>query len=271
MYNFVKRTAELYSLLQDAKSKEVFEARLAYDLQPSVQNKHKLIFTALPELRDMVSQMLRERHKLWIYGAVGMGQNVLRFCLEAGIEVCGFCDRQAEQFPNGLLGRPVILPERLLKTEDGSFVVVAAYRAHQEILDWLKANGFPQERIHEMSETAFWFSNEISHKQYFEFPDLYPGGGAFIDAGSCNCGTSLEFTKWCNGNYSKIFAFEPEPENFKLCEKNAKAWEIRDISLFESGLSDRSGTAVFLAGVRDASHIVNMTDSDAEEIGRAHV
>ena len=173
-----------------------------------------------------------------------------------------FFDQKADQFPNGLLGKPVILPERFIGEVEDSFVIIAAFRAYQEISNLLKKKGFPQERIHEMSRICLWFATNVNHKQYFEFPELYLKGTAFIDAGSYNCNTSLEFTKWSNGSYSKIFAFEPDSKNFKLCRENAKAWKIRDIELFQSGLSDTEQMVTFEAGMLSASHIVNMTDAN---------
>jgi hypothetical protein len=46
-------------------------------------------------------------------------------------------------------------------------------------------------------------------------------------------------------NDLKIFAFEPDPQNFRLLTKTALAWRANNVSLRQIGLSDVCGTAVF--------------------------
>ena len=43
MYKTMEKTREIYSLLQDNLSKEVFKARLAFDLEPTMTNAMNLL------------------------------------------------------------------------------------------------------------------------------------------------------------------------------------------------------------------------------------
>lgn len=55
--------------------------------------------------------------------------------------------------------------------------------------------------------------------QYFDYfsPDEME---SFVDAGSLNGTTTIEFIKWCNGKYENVYAFEPNPIMTECCQTN---------------------------------------------------
>jgi FkbM family methyltransferase len=76
------------------------------------------------------------------------------------------------------------------------------------------------------------------HEQYFEdFLSLKPEGETFLDAGSFDGQTSLEFIKRCPG-YESIHAFEPDPRNMAVVEHRLAG--IPNVTFHPYGLSDRS-------------------------------
>ena len=64
-----------------------------------------------------------------------------------------------------------------------------------------------------------------------------------IDAGA-NIGIATLFYKYAYPN-SKIIAFEPDPRNFELLEKNVKENGLSDVELHNLALADREGTISF--------------------------
>jgi len=57
------------------------------------------------------------------------------------------------------------------------------------------------------------------------------------------------------GNTGKIFSFEPEPENFKLLEKNVKVNHYDNVVLNNVAVSDKNGTVnLYLSKIRGGMH-----------------
>lgn len=73
-----------------------------------------------------------------------------------------------------------------------------------------------------------------------------------LDLGAYDGDTIREFLNVTNGQYEKIYAFEPDPKNFKkLCAKTA---ETENISLFHLGAWDKKETLFFQKNSARSSH-----------------
>lgn len=65
----------------------------------------------------------------------------------------------------------------------------------------------------------------------------------FVDGGAFTGDTAEEFIKRCHGKYSKIYSFEPEPQNFKILNHFAQQHE--NMAAYPFGLGDCSKTVFF--------------------------
>ena len=200
----------------------------------------------------MTCAMKREPGKLVLYGTNVTGRAIASRLIEKGVEFYGFCGRRAKEFSAGLMGKPVLSPEYLFQHSDEFYVVISACESAEELANILRENGFPQEKILFNFKPA-----DMADHQYFEFPSLFRRGTAFVDGGCLNCRTSYSFVDWCGGEYSKIFAFEPDPISASICEKNLSYRNIRDFQLIQAGLSDRDGEVAFKTGLYNCSHILS--------------
>lgn len=269
MYGFQERARQCYQALQDGLSREIFQARLALDYEISAANTARIAalggqrewMAALEKSIPAITRALAQSPKrLVLYGTNVTGRAIAERLMENAVEFYGFCGRRAREFPNGLMGKPVIPPEELFRRPDDFYVIVSACESAGEIADILRTNQFPPEQI----LLHFKPAHGTDH-QYFEFPALYRRGTAFIDGGCLNCETSYAFASWCAGEYSKIFAFEPDPLSAAVCEKNLAVRAIRDFHLIRAGLSDHEGEEKFRTGLYNGSHIVR-GDSRGESI-----
>lgn len=260
MYGFVRRVQAYARLLQDRLSRDIFEARLVLDYNPSPANTARLValseqrswMDTLEESIPVITRAMEETpRKLVLYGTNVTGCAIASRLTEWDVKFYGFCGRRAREFPHGLMGKPVILPEYLFQHPDDFYVIISACESANEIAEILREHGFPQEQILFNFKPA-----QLEDHQYFEFPDLFRRGTAFVDGGCLNCRTSYQFVDWCGGDYSKIFAFEPDPVSASICRKNLSVRSIRDFHLIEAGLSDHEGEAAFRTGLYNCSHIV---------------
>lgn len=269
MYNFTQRCKQLYELLQDERSKDIFKARVLFDIEPSMTNAVHFI-----SLREHLPPEEIARHLEWkdayhslpgkviLYGTGKTGLDIANLLKRDGVDFYGFCGRRAKEFSGGLLGKPVITPEFLMGHPDDFFVVVAASgpRSIQEITSLLRER-FPDDHIfHNFDDSA------LNNNQYFDFPSLYHKGTAFIDGGCFDGTDSLRFAEWCEGQYSDIIAFEPDPGNYERCLKTAEDNNLRNFHLIQAGLASCEGRAAFDARSTDGSRILSSAAGDTNAV-----
>lgn len=169
------------------------------------------------------------------------------------IDFYGFCGRNAEEFPDGLLGKLVLSPDELLARKDEFYVMftVASQKTYTEIFKFLQEHNYPEDHVLDFTELS-----QDTEKMYFEFPELYRRNTAFIDGGCFDCGSSYKFAKWCEGAYSSIIAFEPDPYNYSACCKKAQEVPLPNFQLINADLSAQEGTVIFDAQNTSGSHII---------------
>ncbi|QDV51208.1 hypothetical protein Enr17x_32620 [Gimesia fumaroli] len=84
---------------------------------------------------------------------------------------------------------------------------------------------------------------DAQHRQYFEdFLNLQSEGEIFIDVGSFDGYTSLEFIKRCP-NYAGVHIFEPEPQNMSIVKQKLKGYH--NLTFHSCGLSNQAQTLCF--------------------------
>lgn len=259
MYRAAEQIRQCYQLLQDELSQKIFRARLTLDFDQSPENVAKIVrlgeqqrwLEAMEEKIPTILQILeQEPKKLILYGTNTTGHVLSAFFHERNVDFYGFCGRRAKEFPNGLLGKPVISPDYLFQNPNDFYVILSVAESTDEVKSIIKENHFPENQV----LACFRPDCGIDH-QYFDFPSLFRRGTAFVDGGCLNCRTSYLFADWCEGEYSKIYAFEPDPVSCSICEQNLSNREIRDFHLIRSGLSDHNGEVSFRAGLYGCSHV----------------
>jgi len=97
----------------------------------------------------------------------------------------------------------------------------------------LKENGFCKERI-----VIYWKVKWNSfNAQYFDFFEYDKNKvESFVDAGVFDGSSSYFFAAWCQGNYRKIWGFEPNQKNYELASKKLK--NLGNVIMLQKGLSD---------------------------------
>ena len=281
MYQFVEKLQTLYGLLQDDRSKEIFQARFALDMEFSLPNLKRLVSQGNCKvsmgwnhsLKDVLRKLSLEHKKIVLYGTADTGKCFAEILQLAHIDFYGFCGRGAKRFPGGLRGKPVLTPDELVAHGDEYYVVltVSKERAYTEISQFLQKRNYPENHIlPDWVNLGYIICNVLDanygENQYFEFPELYHRGTAFIDGGCFDCGTSRSFAEWCGGAYSSIFAFEPDPRNYAICCEKMQEDPLPNFQLVNAGLSSQEGTAVFDA-MNDSSSRIISAESDLKFMG----
>lgn len=274
MYDFIERLHTLYGLLQDEKSKEIFQARFAVDMELSLSNvkrmgsqgkfKDQAIVRRYYSLKDVLRKLNLEHKKIILYGTAITGKFFADMLRLAHIDFYGFCGQNAKKFPSGLRGKPVLTPDELVAHGDDYYVVLTVNeeKAYTEILQFLQKCNYPESHIFPDCVNIDYivtkvFDYKVDENAYFEFPELYHRGTAFIDGGCLNCETSRRFAEWCEGEYSSIIAFEPDPGNYAICCEKMQEVPLPNFQLVNAGLWSREGTVAFNAQNNGGSRIIS--------------
>lgn len=77
--------------------------------------------------------------------------------------------------------------------------------------------------------------NYITENPYFNDIIPFSSGEVYIDCGAFSGDTILDFIKKVNGNYKKIYAFEPDEINYENLQKTVVENEIKSIQLIKKG------------------------------------
>lgn len=261
----IQKITVLFQLLQDGQSQKIFWDRLACDVRPTVEHtfelyldgiaadeKEEILKSLQGNIAEMLTRLSDKGKQLILYGAGGIGRAIALLLRNSGIDFDGFCDRRYGELKN-FEGKPVYPPEYLFANAENCYVAIATEVYAREVIQFLLENQFPKDHILPHFRTD---QLRTAKRQYFEFLEYYPRGTAFVDGGCLDGEDSLYFARWCEGEYSKIFAFEPDSSNQEKCNRTAKEHQIKEFHLIPAGLSEKSGEAILAVGSGGASRIL---------------
>ncbi|QTH42268.1 FkbM family methyltransferase [Cohnella sp. LGH] len=248
MNRFFKLSQEVYASLADPLSKALFAVRMQYNLTNSYKSLFDMVelspsFAGKDSGRKLLGERLQRINKqdgtrLIIYGAGWFGGALLE--LFDKVDWYAFCDKDSSKLGTTYFNLPVISPEELIVNHKSDHVVISSPFIYEEVYKELQRSGFPVDQIIFGDILAQFQSSSgfqcDTKNQYFEAPIMIPQPNeVFVDAGCCDCGTSLLFREWCGGNYDKIYAFEPDPECYDKCQSAINQEQLHNIELLNAG------------------------------------
>ena len=258
MESTLENYQKVYQMLEDAESKDIYINRLNYLISGDFAYMAKSILSyvskALPHNGKTMGDLLKELpegRQIVLYGAGSDGRAALPF-FSQDKRFIGFCSETKWKQRDGYMGYSVLSPQELLKRKDLS-VVVSTSRAREEILKILKDGDYPEDLIFDPAALGcIWCDPE----QYFSLETIrYEDEEIFLDVGCCDLNSSLDFKKHCP-NLKKIYAFEPEPENYKRCIEKKERFHLEEVEVLPYGAWSRKDVLYFDAQGSGTSTIV---------------
>ncbi len=213
---------EIYNLLCDDISRSVFENRLMYSLTEDTKFIRNVVCT-IEKGQEIYEHLKLSTKKKVIFGVGSVGKRLVRIYNDIKFE-CFVDNNHVGQIYKEL---PVIGIEELKEKHRNSLIIISSNKYHKEILKQLLEEGFQQENIINIGMEY----EKLNHLQYFDLPYMEERRikeEIFVDGGSFDGNTSIDFSNWCGGGY--IYAWEPDPDNQKKCrqllEKNSLCYEL---------------------------------------------
>lgn len=204
---------EIYELLGDGLSKNIFSNRLMYSLTGDMQFIRNVV-CSIKKGKDFYKSLKNNTQLKVIFGAGSVGKRLVRVYDDIKFE-CFVDNRHAGQAYSGL---PVISVKSLKLKYKDALIIISAKQYHKEILEQLLREGFRKENIINIGMEY----EKLVHLQYFDLPQLKNikmSREIFVDGGCFDGNTALGFIKWCSGTGGYVYAWEPDAENRQKCKR----------------------------------------------------
>lgn len=246
----ISKIIEIYNMLGDDNSKEIYGLRVLYSLTNDYRYMERLISKTLPG-KWLESKLVEKKgKKVLLYGAGNRGKILARIY---GSYFDAVIDNNSKVWGKELEGLKIIaLPEALEIYPDS--VIVLSMKCDRDLISKdLMRRGISQNRILDMGEQI----EKLRNGQYFDLQELkLQKEEVFVDCGAFDGDTSIEFKKWCKQNYKHIYAFEPDEDNNCLCKQNlGEDIHKRKCTVFNKGTWSSETVLEFSKNSNEASHI----------------
>ncbi len=261
--------ADVRNSFSDEISKRIYDDLVFYRLTGKRAYIHDIVWNycrqknSAPGFCDLIERNKNEqKDKIVFFGAALFANDVYEYMAEFGIELHGICDNDVEKQKRGFrTGEyPIHAPkDYVLKNLDAKYVITA--------IDHFIKVGMKEELIgYGVPEENIVFALSYYGTQYFDRDLVRPmDGEVFVDCGSLDCMTCVHFRDWTGGNYSKIFSFEPDQDNYKNCEKNIQIHKIDKVEMLPYGVWDRREVLRFI-NAKGGSAISDIGESEIRTI-----
>ena len=258
-FNFIKDVEKIYLRMGEEYSREIYRNRvLAAITMDEIYIRNIILMTK--EGKELIKQ-LQKYPKVYIYGAGIRGGRLVRHFPE--INWAGYIDRSNKR--DRLNGLEVINADDY-KFQKEDFIFVSAFWEWKEIENSLIGKGgVPRERI--ISQASI--DMKMYQNQYFdtEIMGQFQSGKLFIDCGSFDGSDSIKFAQHSvDGKASKMYVFEPDPGNFKVCKKNLQEYQYPNVKFFNMAVGNENAESKIFKDEQNISHVNEVTGESVKTI-----
>lgn len=228
MHGMVEKINRVYNRLQDEESRRLFDARLTYTIDKNTAP----FFDAVGSMyEDWYSPQLEERlaathaKEIIVFGSGYMGVITKRLLTYWKRDAIGFCD--IDRIGETEDGMEILSVDAAVKNYPTALYIISSRTHQKEMCAELKNRGVPEELI---LVPKYKYLYAIRSKQYF---DLFNASDdeVFVDAGSFDGGTIVDFANWTGRKHKKVFAFEPMAQMIPAIQNTVRENNISNIEI----------------------------------------
>lgn len=241
--NYFQSMMAIYERLLDEESKKVFEARIAYMLDHDVDDYNNLMGEIYHDWKILeIEERLNDGQEIILFGCGHDGRQVYRLLTRGDYKVAYYCDNY--QYGEIIDGRKVLSADEVVKEHSDALVIIASSKYGEAMYIQLVQNGFSYRNI---LLPQYKKILAIRGKQYFDMFEPQQNE-IYIDAGSFDGGTIVDFIDWTKGNYKKIYAFEPVKDMCECISQKMEKAGIKNVQILNNAVWDRKETLNFSEG-----------------------
>ena len=182
-----------------------------------------------------------------VIGAGKRGRLTKKSLEHAGYKVVCYVDNDKNKQGTVVDGIPVISYVEFVGNKDELVAVIANAGYRDAYYYELKTYGYNPVNVYFNRGDLLV---NVFGEEYFDVPVHQKGQTeVFIDAGSLNGHDTKRFIKWCEGEYSKCYIFEPEHDAYLLTKH--KLSDVENCEIYEAALGNDDRRAIFNSNVID--------------------
>lgn len=254
------------SLLQDEESRKLFSARLQYSKNGTLAPLYRYLMeserTGNPV--DIIS-FLRNRlntaetdDELVVYGTTWANMELFKAVKELGCRIDFVCEAKSPDWLRlgedpaqyDWMGVPIITEKELFRHHKNA-QIITGFIASSDAKDYLMEKGIPSDHI--------WVRHTQWEPQYLAPDIVHPHEHeVYIDGGVLDLQNTAEFIDWCHGEYSAVYAFEPDLRSYQTCLNRIEtdpAFDSSRVHLLHAALWREDTTLNFEDGHGGGSNI----------------
>lgn len=257
--NAIQSINAIYNMFEDELSKELYLARLNWLMTGDYKYVKEIVTKAHPDMPVWNRQdesdfihILSVGKKVVFYGAGSFSERIIPYLQNKELDIV-FCDKNVEKQKVGFRGYAVIRPDELFEMQEEKVVIICTTKYADEVKDYLLEKGIHKEEI---IDIRAFFKCGTGDEYFFEDFLKYEKNEIFIDAGSYDLATTMEFKKVCEG-LTKAYAFEPDIVNYERCLKRIKkdSAYLPEVVMYPCGTWSSKTELHFSSTADGASHI----------------
>lgn len=231
MQEFVNGIRQIYGKIIDENSRYIFARRLLVSLTGDYSYMNSVVIHT-PGGKRLNAILNKNNNPQYIYGAGIRGKRLVELFQDNNWG--GFIDknRNQESYHNISI---LDLDQFMNIYKKGMTIFISNMHGAQDIKVDLLKKGIFSEDVYILND----FDLESAKGMYFPLDCVRADiekEKAFVDIGCYDGKDSLNYLKWIGDNKARIFAFEPDANNYHICKENLKAHS--NIEVFNTGLSD---------------------------------
>lgn len=226
------------NVLCDEESKVNFEARKVFARHKGLLQFYKTIRqnNIKYKFRDIDHFLLDKNVAGWcVWGMDDIGLYHYELLCDSGFKVAGMVHKDKSAGTN--IGIPVLSLDQCIEmVHKENYALLITLSRLEELPDILRLSNNILAVEHHLVGRCGW--------QYFDYFTPY-GGEVFIDGGCLDGATCEDFITWCNGQFDKIYAFEPNPRVIDFCRESLQKYGENKVLLFDKALWKESTVLLF--------------------------
>ena len=225
--------------MHDDLSRKIYDCRvmntLTYDYK-YITNITKDDIDIFSELCKMINHYGKE-YDFIIDGAGYYGKSIKATLTDINWKCVCDRSRSSEWFWN----IPLLLRSEAVEKYPNAVFVISSILYADEIEKELKELGV--RNIINMGSILAKYT-EADSRQYY---DVFSFGEneVIADVGCYDCYSTLQYFKYANQDYKKIYSFEPEPKQYSYCKDLITRGKYHDWDIFNCGVCDTTGKLLF--------------------------
>ena len=206
----IKFVPDIINHMQDQLSMSLYLYRLLYSETGDKKYIENLLYLT-PQVNKLLEA--RKSDKLVVFGCGIYGDHFLKLY---DMPIIYFSDNNEALWGNKFNNYKIIEPSKIEK--DATVIICNKY-SHNSIKQQLQEYGIN-------NIVDFGMEREKAEdRQYFDLDEMpHTDHETFVDFGAFDGKSSINFIRWTNNNYKKIYAFEPDPNNYIKCKDMLKTY-----------------------------------------------